>query len=192
MRKIARLFGLACLFYLAQTPVARADHMSGGTPDILAAYGTAALIFFFGGLLSRLKLLPFFPAESQRKWGSLSIAFGGLLMLVGGWQAAQLTVPHDVEATQAFGRATTQQLLGMTVVGVGAGALILRLAIRRGATSFGETIKFSIFANEDPPDPLASTPASPGSNRLALIPLAAMAVIALLLMGGVLFAIFWG
>lgn len=192
MRKIAKLFGLTCLLLLLQAPSAYADHMTGGSPDILALYGSFALIMFFTGLLARLKLLPFVPDQSARQWGALAIALGGLLMLIGGWQAAKLTLPHDVEATRAFGRATTQQLIGMIAIGIGAGSLILRLALRKGATSFGETIKFSIFETEDPPDPQAATPASPQSNRLALIPLGVMAVISLLLVTGVIFALTWG
>lgn len=192
MRRSVALFTLTCLLLLALAPVAQADHMSGGSPDILGAYGAAALILGFSGLLMRLRLLPFIPAHISRRLGPLAIAGGGLLMLVGGWQAARLTVPHDVDATEAFGKATTQQLIGMTVIGLGAGALILRAAIKLGATSFGETVKFRIFEVEDPPDPLAATPANPQSDRLALVPLAVMAVLALLLTGGVLLVVLRG
>ncbi|MFZ5817022.1 MAG: hypothetical protein ACOY93_17300 [Bacillota bacterium] len=167
-----------------------ASHLSGGENDLMALYGGLALLLGFAGLLATLGLVP-------RRWRWLGYRYGrwlvaaGLLVLVGGgYHVTAVGTVEESLGDLAWGRLATQQLIGTLTVFVAFWGGVYYLARRAGVLNMGESVKYSIMRNGDPPEPTASRRDRPGEGRLIWIPFAAMGGLALFFTVGVLIALY--
>lgn len=156
----------------------------------MGVYGGLSLVLGFAGLLAMLGLVP-------RRWRSLGQRYGrwllgaGLLVLVGG--GYHVTTIGTVEGSlgdSAWGRLATQQLIGTLAVFVSFWGGVYYLARKAGVLNMGESVKYSVMRNGDPPDQTASRVDRPGEQRLMWIPFAAMGGLALFFTAGVLIALY--
>lgn len=193
MRKvklIANSLGIAALSLVVMPTTVFASHISGGENDLMGVYGGLSLVLGFAGLLAMLGLVP-------RGWRSMGLRFGrwllgaGLLVLVGGgYHVATLGAAEGMLGDAAWGRLATQQLIGTLGVFVAFWSGVYYLAKKAGVLDMGESVKYSVMRNGDPPDQSASRIDRPGEQRLMWIPFAAMGALALFLTAGVLIALF--
>lgn len=165
---------------------ARASHLTGGENDLMGLYGAAALVLAFVGLLGTLGLLPLRWKEGGMRWGKRLLAAGAVLLVGGGFHVSSLGSVEETLGGAAWGRAATQQTLGtMAVFGFFAVAAYV-LGKRSGVLDMGERVKYRLLHNGDPVDATAWRTALPGEQRLVLIPLVAMGVLALFFTAGIL------
>lgn len=166
-----------------------ASHMSGGENDLMAAYGGAALVIGFVGLLGMLGLVPRRWRGVGLRWGKWLVAAGMATLAAGGYHVSSLGSAEEFLGDMAFGRMAAQQLMGtVAVFGFFTGAAYY-LGKRSGLLDMGEGVKYSVFRNGDPADRTATRVAQPREQRLMYIPLAAMGVLALFFTAGVLVAL---
>jgi len=194
LKGVARPLGtclLAALAWLILFPgSAAASHLSGGESDLMGLYGGIALVLGFAGLLGALGLLPRRWRWHGYRYGRWLLAIGLLVLVGGGFHASAAGTAERQLGDEAWGRLATQQLLGTLVVFVSFWGGVYYLARRAGVLNMGESVKYAILRNGDPPEPTASRAARPGEQRLMWIPFAAMGILAAFFTVGVLVAIF--
>lgn len=191
MRLFARTFVASVLALLLLPGNASASHLSGGESDLMGLYGGIALVLGFGGLLGMLGLVP-------KRWRSLGfrtgrwlLGAGLLVLLLGGYHAtAVLGGERRLAADEAWGRLATQQLIGTLAVFVLFWSGVYYLTKKAGVLDMGESVKYGVLRNGDPPDRTASRQEQPGEQRLVWIPLAAMGGLALFFTLGVLITLY--
>ncbi len=177
---------LATLTLLLSPRIVVATHASGGENDLMGAYGGVALVLGFAGLLGMLGLVPRGWQARGLRWGKWLLAAGVAVLLAGGFHTASLGTVEETLGGVAWGRAATQQLLGTLAVFGGFSGAVYYLGKRSGILDMGERVKYSVMRNGDPMEKSAYRVARPGEQRLMLIPLAAMGVLAAFLTVGVL------
>ncbi|MBP2018347.1 hypothetical protein J2Z79_001755 [Symbiobacterium terraclitae] len=194
MASVARALGTGLLVALAALILfpgsAAASHLSGGESDLMGLYGGIALVLGFGGLLGVLGLVPRRWRRLGHRYGRWLLAIGLLVLVGGGFHASAVGVAERRLGDEAWGRLATQQLLGTLVVFVSFWGGVYYLASRTGVLNMGESVKYVVLRNGDPPEPTASRVARPGEQRLMWIPFAAMGILAVCFTVGVLVAIF--
>lgn len=168
---------------------AAASHLSGGESDLMGIYGGIALVLGFAGLLGILGLVPARWRWRGYRWGRWLVAAGLLVLAGGGFHAAIVGTVERGAGDEAFGRLATQQLLGTLVVFLAFWGGVYALARRSGVLNMGESVKYTVLRNGDPPEWTASRVERPGEHRLMWIPVAAMGVLALFFTAGILIAI---
>lgn len=174
---------------LLSPDTALASHVSGGENDLMGVYGGISLVLGFTGLLAMLGLLP-------RKWRSLGQRYGrwllgaGVLVLAGGAYHVSVLGGEGMTGSTAWGRMATQQLIGTLTVFISFWGGVYYLAKKAGVLNMGESVKYSIMRNGDPPDRTASRVDRPGEQRLMWIPFAAMGGLALFFTAGVLIVLY--
>jgi hypothetical protein len=192
--KRARLLGrtlAATILSLVLVPgSASASHLSGGESDLMGLYGAIALVLGFGGLLGVLGLVPARWRWRGYRYGRWLLAAGLLVLLGGGFHASTIGTVERELGDEAWGRLATQQLIGTLVVFVSFWGGVYYVARRAGVLNMGESVKYVMMRNGDPPEPTASRRDRPGEHRLMWIPFAAMGTLAFLFTAGVLIAIF--
>jgi len=182
---------LITLLSIVLTPsTASATHMSGGENDLMAAYGGAALLLGFAGLLGMLGLVPRGWQTFGLRWGRWFLAGGLLVLVVGGYHVTTLGTVEETLGDEAFGRLATQQIVGTLAVFVSFWGAVYYLAKRAGILNMGESVKYQVMRNGDPPDRTASRKDRPGEQRLMWVPFAAMGGLALFFTAGVLIALY--
>ncbi len=181
---------LAALLGLFLLPgQAAASHLSGGESDLMGIYGGIALVLGFAGLLGVLGLVPARWRWRGYRWGRWLLAAGLLILVAGGFHAAAIGTVERQVGDAAFGRLATQQLLGTLVVFGAFWGGVYFLARRSGVLNMGESVKYAVLRNGDPPEWTAFRAERPGEQRLMWVPFAAMGILAFFFTAGVLFAI---
>jgi hypothetical protein len=180
----------AALALLITPSTAFATHLSGGENDLMGVYAAIALVLGFAGLLALLGLVPRGWRSLAQRYGRWLLAAGVLVLLGGGYHVATIGTVEEALGDLAFGRLATQQLIGTLVVFVGFWGGVYYLGKKSGVLNMGESVKYALFRNGDPPDRTASRKDRPGEQRLMWIPFAAMGAIALSLTAGVLYALY--
>lgn len=169
---------------------AAAKHLSGGESDLMGIYGGIALVLGFAGLLAMLGLLPARWRWRGYRYGRWLLAAGLVVLVGGGFHVNTIGTVEETLGDEAWGRLATQQLIGTLTVFISFWAGVYHLAKRAGVLNMGESVKYSVMRNGDPPDRTASRKAKPGEQRLVWIPFAAMGGLALFFTAGVLITIF--
>lgn len=190
--KVGRNLGtsLLSLVVIVMSPsVAAASHLSGGENDLMGLYGGTALVLGFAGLLGGLGLLPARVRSTGRQWGGALLGAGLCVLVGGGVHVAWLGRPEDRLGDLAFGQMATRQLLGTLAVFSFFGGAALLLGKRSGVLDMGEAVKYRLLHNGDPADLTSARTALPGEERIMLIPLAAMGLLAIFFLVGVLLAL---
>lgn len=179
---------LAALALWAVPATASARHLSGGESDLLGLYGAIALVLGFAGLLAMLGLLP----KQWRWWGyrygRWLLGAGLLVLLGGGYHASVIGAVEESLGDEAWGRLASQQLLGTLAVFLLFWGGVYHLARRAGVLNMGESVKYALLRNGDPPEWTASRKERPGERRLIWVPIAAMGGLAAFFTAGVLVA----
>lgn len=170
--------------------VAFASHMSGGENDLMGVYGGASLVIGFAGLLGAMGLVPRRWRKLGRRWGKWLLIAGLLVLVGGGYRVASLGKVEETLGGDAYGRMAVQQIVGTLGAFVSFWGGVYYLAKRAGVLDMGESVKYQLFRNGDPPDRTASRVARPGEQKLMLIPFVAMGVLALFFTGGVLLVLY--
>lgn len=169
---------------------AYADHMSGGTNDLLGLYGAISLTLGFLGLLGMLGLLPKRWRRVGYRWGSWLLALGAAVLAVGGYKVAVVGKVEEALGGEAYGRMAARQIVGT----LGAFCLfwgaVYFLAGRAGVLNMGESVKYAVLRNGDPADRTAARVARPGEQRLMWIPFVAMGILALFFTAGILIVLY--
>lgn len=168
---------------------AAASHLSGGESDLMGIYGGVALVLGFAGLLGVLGLVPARWRSRGYRWGRWLLAIGLTVLIGGGFHAAAVGTAAQRPGDAAFGRLATQQLLGTLAVFTSFWGGVYYLARRSGVLNMGESVKYRVLHNGDPPEPTAYRADRPGEHRLMWIPFAAMGILALFFTAGVLLAL---
>lgn len=168
---------------------AAASHLSGGESDLMGIYGGLALVLGFAGLLGVLGLVPARWRWRGYRWGRWLLAVGVLILIGGGFHASTLSAVEQRTGDEAFGRLATQQLLGTLAVFFSFWGGVYYLARRAGVLNMGESVKYAVLRNGDPPERTAFRRERPGEHRLMWIPVAAMGILAAFFTAGVLIAI---
>ncbi len=172
-----------------QTP-AHATHMSGGENDLMGLYGGIALVLGFAGLLGMLELLPRILRPFGLRWGRWLLGGGLLVLVAGGYHVTTIGTVEEALGDEAFGRLATQQIMGTLAVFIAFWGAVYYLAKRAGVLDMGESVKYQVMRNGDPPDRTASRKDRPGEQRLMWVPFAAMGGLALFFTAGVLIALY--
>ncbi|HEY8348005.1 MAG TPA: hypothetical protein VIL07_12185 [Symbiobacteriaceae bacterium] len=181
-----RPVSLAVPLLLLMPRTALASHLSGGENDLMAVYGGAALVTGFVGLLGMLGLLPPRWRKGGVRWGKRLLVIGAALLIGGGFHVSSLGAAEEAVGGAPWGQVATWQFLGtMVVFGFFAGAAYV-LGKRSGVLDMGERVKYRILHNGDPVDATAWRTALPGEQRLMLIPVVAMGLLAVFVTAGVL------
>lgn len=174
---------------LAPRP-ALASHLSGGENDLMGLYGGISLVLGFAGLLAMLGLVPRGWRSLAERYGRWLLAAGLAVLVAGGYHATSLGTVEETLGDEAFGRLATQQLMGTLFVFVAFWSGVYYLARKAGVLNMGESVKYALMRNGDPPDRTASRQDRPGEQRLMWIPFAAMGGLALFFTVGVLIALY--
>lgn len=190
MKLLFKTSGAIGVALLATPNTAFASHLSGGENDLMGVYGGISLLLGFGGLLAMLGLVP-------RRWRSLGQRYGrwllvaGLLVLVGGgYHVTAIGTVEERLGDTAWGRLATQQLIGTLAVFISFWGGVYYLAKKAGVLDMGESVKYRLMRNGDPPDRTAFRMDRPGEQRLMWVPFAAMGGLALFFTAGVLIALY--
>jgi len=165
---------------------AAAEHLSGGASDLMGLYGGSALLLGFTGLLGVLGLAPRRWRWYGYRYGRWLLGLGLLVLLGGGFHASVVGTAERETGDVALGRLATQQLLGTLTVFASFWGLFYYAARRSGVLNMGESVKYAILRNGDPPEPTAARVGRPGEQRLMWIPVAAMGLLAFFFSAGVL------
>lgn len=179
---------VAALALWAAPATASARHLSGGESDLLGLYGAIALVLGFSGLLGILGLLPKRWRWYGYRYGRWLLAAGVLVLLGGGYHASAVGAVEESVGDEAWGRLASQQLLGTLGVFLLFWGGVYYFSRRAGVLNMGESVKYAIFRNGDPPDWTAWRRDQPGERRLVWVPVAAMGGLAAFFAVGVLVA----
>lgn len=182
------LLGLASIGLLLTVPApALADHLSGGSPDIIGFWGGVSLPLMFLGMCGWIGISPVRFRTLARKIGPWVLLLGALIMLGGGFFGYRTTItPNEALGSPAFGRMAVRQIVGTFGVFAGGSLLLMLAGYRQGFLGTGEKVKYVIFRTGDAPDPGAAKPKMAQHNRIGWIPVALMLMVALFMVGGVL------
>jgi len=168
---------------------AAASHLSGGESDLMGIYGGISLVLGFAGLLGILGLVPARWRWRGYRWGRWLLAAGLLVLIGGGFHAATVGTVEQRAGDEAFGRLATQQIVGTLAVFFTFWGAVYYLARKSGVLNMGESVKYSVLRNGDPPEWTAYRVERPGEHRLMWVPVAAMGILAVFFTAGVLIAI---
>lgn len=184
--RLALLIAITAL--LALPGPARADHLTGGAPDIMGLYGGLAFLLGFPGILLSLGLGPRrWQWGRKLGWGLMGV--GLLVLAVGAYQTALVPSAEAQLGGEVFGIAATRQIFGTLVAFGLASGLAMLIARRSGVLARGEAVKYVVFRDGDPGAETATLPHDARQDRIALVPLIVMGMVALLFTIGVLMAI---
>lgn len=189
MKRFMRSVPLTLLLLALPSP-ALAKHLSGGENDLMGLYGGIALLLGFAGLLAMLGLVPKGWRRFGDRYGRWLLAAGLLVLVGGGYHATIIGTVEETLGDEAWGRLATQQLLGTLAVFILFWGAVYYLTQKAGVLNMGESVKYAVMRNGDPPDRTAARPDRPGEQRLMWIPFAAMGGLALFFTAGVLIALF--
>lgn len=176
--------GAPALLVLGLPAPALADHMSGGTPDVMGAFGATSLVLIFVGLLGVLGHWPGRFKLGGRRWGLVALVAGLATLAGGSWYTAGFAGPEEELGGAIWGRLVVQQFVGLFLVFGGFSAAVVFWATRQGVLGFGEQAKYGILTNGEPGDPAAALPPRQKAEWLVWLPVAGMAALALLIAGG--------
>ncbi|HWH68268.1 MAG TPA: hypothetical protein VNT26_02745, partial [Candidatus Sulfotelmatobacter sp.] len=167
-----------------------AEHLSGGTNDLMGLYGGISLLLGFGGLLGLLGLGPKRWRKLGFRLGRWLLAAGAAVLAAGGYQVAVRAKVEQVLGGEAYGRMAAQQIAGTLGAFVLFWGGVYFLARRTGVLNMGESVKYLVLRNGDPAERTATRAPEPGDQRLMWIPFAAMGVLALFFTAGVLIVLY--
>jgi len=155
-RRIA--WGLAALLACASlVSPARASHLSGGEPDLLAVFAGIGLVLAFVGILHLLDL-GFVHGERARKLGwvlvalSITVVIAGAVVII--WQQAADRAAHLAEGTVPdtppdFWIQSILPLIGVALVASLGAATAIWWASRTGQFDEAEDIKYRMLRGDD-------------------------------------------
>lgn len=178
------------LALLVTPATASATHLSGGENDLMGLYGGIALVLGFAGLLGMLGLVPRAWRSFGERYGRWFLGAGLLVLVVGGYHVTTIGTVEETLGDVAWGRLATQQIMGTLAVFVAFWSGVYYLAKKSGVLDMGESVKYSLMRNGDPPDRTAFRRDRPGEQRLMWIPFAAMGGLALFFTAGVLITLY--
>lgn len=182
---------VAILLTLLFTPnTAFASHLSGGENDLMGVYGGVSLVLGFAGLLAMLGLVPRKWRATGQRYGRWLLGAGLLVLVGGGYHVTSIGTVEETLGDAAWGRLATQQLIGTLAVFVSFWSGVYYLAKKAGVLNMGESVKYSVMRNGDPPERTASRADRPGEQRLMWIPFAAMGALAFFFTAGVLIVLY--
>lgn len=145
---------LACVSII---PSARASHLSGGEPDLLAVFAGIGLVLAFVGILHLLNL-GFVHGERGRKLGWALVALSVVVVIAGAvviiWQQAADRAAHLAEGTAPdtppdFWIKSILPLVGVALIASLSAATAIWWASRTGQFSDAEDIKYRMLRDDD-------------------------------------------
>lgn len=176
--------------FLLMPRVAFATHLSGGENDLMGLYGGVSLVTAFAGLLGMLGLVPRRWRKLGRRFGTWLLGAGALILVAGAYHVSALGAAEGLLGSKAYARMAVEQVTGTLAAFVLFWSGVYWLAKRSGVLNMGESVKYQVMRNGDPPDRSASRVARPGEQRLMLIPFIAMGALVVFFAGGVLVVLY--